>query len=35
VNVGRILGMIASILLGIGIAFGVILVAVGIYSASA
>src|SRR3954467_7957719 len=34
VNVGRILGIIATILLGVGLVFAVILFAVGIYSAS-
>jgi len=34
VNVGRILGIIATILLGVGLAFVVVLVLVGIYSAS-
>ena len=34
VNVGRILGMIATIILGVAVVFIVILFAVGIYSAS-
>ena len=34
VNVGRILGMIATIILGVAVVFIVVLVAVGIYSAS-
>ena len=34
VNVGRILGMIATIILGVAVVFIVVLLAVGIYSAS-
>ncbi len=33
-NVGRILGMVATIILGVGVVFFVFFVAVGIYSAS-
>ena len=33
-NVGRILGMVATIILGVGVVFFVVFVAVGIYSAS-
>ena len=33
-NVGRILGMVATIILGVGVVFFVVFVVVGIYSAS-